>query len=174
MDVVDRLASTEEIKQIACRYARGVDRLDAVCMRSAYHPDATDEHGPYGGNAHEFCGTIISRSASASVATMHAILNHIIEFDDADHARGEVYNISYRVRPPEGDQEYLDIAWGRYLDRYERREGRWAIAHRIWVHEFSHRTPLQRSGSWDAFHQGSHDRGTRSSGRVGPAAFERP
>lgn len=173
MDVVDRLASTEEIKQVAYRYARGVDRLDVACMRSAYHPDAIDDHGPYGGNAHEFCETIISHSAAASVATVHGILNHTIEFDDTDHARGEVYNISYRLRPSDGDPEYLDIAWGRYLDRYERRDGTWAIAHRIWVHEFSHRMPLQRSGSWDQFHHGSRDRGTRNAGSVGPAAFER-
>ena len=43
-----------EIREALARYARGIDRQDVELAKSAYHPDATDEHGgPFHGNAHE-------------------------------------------------------------------------------------------------------------------------
>ena len=43
-----------EIQEALARYARGIDRQDVELAKSAYHPDATDEHGgPFHGNAHE-------------------------------------------------------------------------------------------------------------------------
>ena len=48
---VARAAAAEAIRQAALRYCRGVDRLDAELMRSAYHDDATDDHGVFVGPA---------------------------------------------------------------------------------------------------------------------------
>ena len=44
----------EAIREVAFRYSRGVDRLDADVMRSAYWPDAVDDHGRFVGNGWEF------------------------------------------------------------------------------------------------------------------------
>jgi SnoaL-like domain len=171
MDTLEALVAAEAIRQAACRYSRGVDRLDPALMKSAYHPDATDDHGVYVGNAHEFCDWVIARHQGKDGATMHCILNHAIELDDANRARGEVYNVTYRVRSEDDGAETLDTAWGRYVDRYERREGEWRIAHRTWVHEFSHCQPLRRSATaFEKFRQGADDRG-RPPAVLGPAAF---
>ena len=67
---------------------------------------------------------------------MHCVLNHAIDVVDATHASGEIYNVTYLLRPsPDGPQ--LDTWWGRYLDEYECRDGRWAISHRVCVHEWT-------------------------------------
>lgn len=45
-----RLSAEHEITDVLQRYCRGVDRRDFDLVRSTYHTDATDCHGPYNGN----------------------------------------------------------------------------------------------------------------------------
>lgn len=126
-----RVDDREAIREATLRYARGVDRLDAELMKSAYWPDATDDHGRFVGNGWEFAERVVG-THDRWAATMHCVYNHSIEFDDDDHARGELYNVTYLV-PPDGGP--WNVWLGRYLDRYERRAGKWRISHRTCVHE---------------------------------------
>lgn len=129
---VAELSDIQSIRDVAHRYCRGVDRLDADEMRSAYWPDAVDDHGVFVGNAMEFVDRVIA-SHDRWRATMHCILNHHIELDgDGIGARGEIYNVTYLFHA-EGNA--MDTWWGRYLDRYEQRNGEWRVAHRVCVHE---------------------------------------
>jgi hypothetical protein len=134
---VDAVAA-EAIRQAVLRYCRGVDRLDGELMRSAYHDDATDDHGVFVGSAADLCRRVA----------------------DDSHATGEVYNITYLLRAAGGGRQ-LDTWWGRYLDRYECREGRWAIVHRVCVHEWTRTEPLGAVMPIEAqlFRQGREDRG---------------
>ena len=156
----------EAIRDAAHRYSRGVDRLDAELMKSAYWPDATDDHGVFVGNAIAFCDRVVS-SHGRFTATMHCILNHAIEIDDETIAHGEVYNVTYLHRTDDEGQRWLDTWWGRYLDRYECRKldgGRedWRIVDRVCVHEWtrSERVDAAMPIAADQFRQGSGDRGT--------------
>ncbi len=167
----------EAIRDAAHRYSRGVDRLDADLMKSAYWPDAIDDHGVFVGNAMAFCDRVVA-SHGRFTATMHCILNHAITLDGEDHhgpdesdgpetAHGEVYNVTYLHRTDDEGQRWLDTWWGRYLDRYERRElpgggEDWRIAQRTCVHEWtrSERVEAAMPITADQFRQGSVDRGT--------------
>ena len=150
----EELSIIEACRQAALRYCRGVDRLDPDCMKSAYWPEATDDHGTFVGNAYEFVEHCMA-SHTRWDWTMHTVLNHLVEVDDADHARGEVYNVTWLQRPT-GE---LDVWFGRYLDRYEQREGDWRIIERVCVHEGDRTVPpgtpmpmaadLFRQGDWD-------------------------
>jgi ketosteroid isomerase-like protein len=154
----DRAGSAEAIRQAALRYCRGVDRLDAELMFSAYHDDATDDHGVFVGSARELCDRVV-QSHRRYDATMHCVLNHAIEFVDASTATGEVYNVTYLRQTVEGESR-LHTWWGRYLDRYECRQGRWAIAHRVCVHEWTRTEPAGEAMPIDAarFRPGGADR----------------
>ena len=100
------------------RYCYGVDRLDPDVMKSAYWPEATDDHGNFVGNAHEFVDYCMKAHLRWKW-TMHSIYNHQIELDDDGvNARGEIYNISHLCR--EGTN-IVDTWFGRYLDKYEKR-----------------------------------------------------
>ncbi|MGI9643804.1 MAG: nuclear transport factor 2 family protein [Ilumatobacteraceae bacterium] len=162
----EQLADVEACREAARRYCRGVDRLDPDEMRSAYWPDATDEHGRFDGNAWDFvdlCMTGHDRWAF----TMHTISNHTVELDDdGTHARGEVYNVTWLRR---ADEDLVDVWHGRYLDRYEKRGDEWRILRRVCVHEGD--MTLDAGASMpigaDSFTQGSFDRRTPGR-RLGP------
>jgi hypothetical protein len=128
---VQELAAREAIREVANRYAHGVDHLDADLMRSAYWPDAIDDHGVFVGNAWEFVDRVMA-SHSRWAWTMHSTTNHTIDIgEDGTSASGELYNVTY-LQPP--DRATLHVWYGRYLDRYEQRDGEWRIIHRTCVH----------------------------------------
>ncbi len=160
-----RLTAHDQIKQIAARYSRGVDRLDLATMQSAYWPEAIDDHGVFVGNAMEFCERVVSTHARFE-STMHCVMNHWIDVVDDITAHGEVYNVTY-LRSIVDGVAMLDTWWGRYVDRYECRSGEWRIIHRICVHEGTERHEVATTMPIDAatFRQGTADRGN---------AFRRP
>jgi hypothetical protein len=139
-----RLLDRAEIQEAIYRYARGVDRGDWDLVRSAYHPDAYDEHGEYKGGIDGLIEWLDKRFAGLD-NSMHFIGNCLIEFQGPDLALVETYFVSRRLRPPSGDELRLAgpgdamsrEAWGRYLDRFERRDGSWRAAHRTVVLETS-------------------------------------
>lgn len=161
LDGLHPLPAHEQIRQLAARYARGVDRLDVATMRSAYWPEAIDDHGVYVGDAMTFCERVVSTHARFAW-TMHCILNHWIELVDDVTAHGEIYNVTH-CRSIVDALPVHDTWWGRYLDRYERRGDEWRIIHRVCVHEGTRRQHVDETMPIDAalFQQGSADRGDR-------------
>ena len=61
----------------------------------------------------------------------HFILNHLVELD-GDTAHSEAYYVAI-LQNHEGS---AIMSTGRYVDRFERRHGRWAIARRVCVSEY--------------------------------------
>jgi 3-phenylpropionate/cinnamic acid dioxygenase small subunit len=127
-ELIDRQA----IRDCMRRYCRGVDRRDDELIRSVYHPDAIDDHGAFLGDREAFIEWGHMRAATGPVATQHHITNHSCEID-GDTAHAETYYI-YNAR--NRDATVL-AAGGRYLDRLERRDGQWRIAHRYCVVEWA-------------------------------------
>lgn len=123
------LADRQAILDCIYRYARGVDRDDMDLLTSAYHDDAVDDHGFYLGNARGL-GEWVFDSHKDAPASQHHITNHYVEID-GDAAHAETYYIAIN-RAAEGK---AGISTGRYIDRFERRDGRWAIAARTVVNE---------------------------------------
>lgn len=152
-----QLSDIECIRDAASHYCRGVDRLDPDEMKSAYWPEATDDHGAFTGNAHDFvdmCMVAHLRYRS----TGHCIFNHQIDLDDDDHARGEIYCVTWLFHK---DKDVLDTWYGRYLDRYEKRGDEWRIIERVCVHEGTDsRSATAMEIDTGAFRQGGFDRKT--------------
>jgi hypothetical protein len=160
-----QISDREDIRDLAMRYCHGVDRLDPDWMKSAYWPEAIDEHGNFVGNAHEFSDYCMTAHLKWRW-TMHSIYNHQIALDDdGNHASGELYNITHLCR---ADSGHIDFWFGRYLDRYEKRGDEWRILHRVCVHH-GDATSLDPPMPIDAskYRDGAFDR--PSSGRpIGP------
>jgi hypothetical protein len=62
--------------------------------------------------------------------TSHHTGNHIIEFDDADHAHGIVYSKNEHETPSRGGDEWV-IMQMLYWDNYQRIDGRWLFRRRF-------------------------------------------
>lgn len=119
----DRMA----IIDLVARYCRGCDRRDFALVRSLYHDDAVDDHGTmFRGGPDAFVEWLPQAMAPWEL-TIHAIANSVVVID-GDRAEGEhLVRAWHRTHPPDRT-EY--IVHGRYLDRYERRDGAWKFLHR--------------------------------------------
>lgn len=138
-----RLIDKDQITDVMARYLRGVDRCDEVLIASAYHPDAVDEHSYQRLSGTEVGPFLVDRMRTLYKATLHCQLNSRIEVH-GNVAHGETYFVAWLLRADNGD-EVIDQPEGRYIDRFERRDGEWRIAHRIVLPEmagrFDHTTP---------------------------------
>ena len=121
----------QEIHEVMMRYCRAVDRMDEQLLRSVYHSDATDNHGLFNGKASDFVPWCIRQLSEAYTATQHFIGNELIEVH-GDRAYAEFYFVAYHRYERKGEARHMS-AGGRYVDRWERREGEWRIADRTVV-----------------------------------------
>ena len=129
LELLDRA----QIHDALMRYCRGVDRGDSELVLSALHPDATIDlgRGPMAAAALAEGITKI-----AATGTMHFIGNEYVEVD-GDSAYGETYFISYATITTDSGEPATRARAGRYLDRWERRDGEWKIIRRLLVDEWS-------------------------------------
>jgi hypothetical protein len=128
---VQNLLDRQEIHDALMRYCRGVDRSDEELMRSAFHPDAV----AFATNAWEFVAHFIPDNDAATTFTMHSIANLDIDVV-GDGAFSEAYFVTYVGRQEE-DNQFVDAFCGRYVDKWDRRNGEWKIAHREVAQEWS-------------------------------------
>jgi hypothetical protein len=136
------LQDRQAILDCLMTYSRGVDRLDRELLLSVYHEDAIDDHGMFVGNREEFADWVVQMHSSAHLSHQHCLFNHTCDLE-GDVAHTETYYMFVgmnRVGEP------LVLSGGRYLDRFEKREGRWAIAQRICVRDWA---PLPEQPDFD-------------------------
>jgi hypothetical protein len=124
-----RLLDRQEIADVLARYCRGVDRCDAELVNSAFHPDAVDEHSYRRLSGTEVGPFLAERMRTTFKRSLHCLLQSRVEID-GDAAGGETYFVAWLVREEDG-HDVVDQAAGRYIDRFERRDGEWRISRRV-------------------------------------------
>ena len=131
---LDRIA----LHDLVMRYCRGCDRRDFALVRSLYHDDAIDDHGTmFTGGPDDFVAWLAQATAPWDL-TRRSISNSLFVID-GDRAEGEHYvEAWHRTSGPDARQY---IVLGRYLDRYERRDGIWKFSYRSLV--FDHGSIVQ-------------------------------
>jgi len=127
------LLDRAQIHDVLMRYSRGVDRGDGELVLSVFHPDATLDMGRA-----PMAPASLAEGITKMVATgtMHFIGNEYVEVD-GDSASGETYFISYATITTDSGKPATRTRAGRYLDRWERRDGEWRILRRLLVEEWS-------------------------------------
>jgi len=139
LEKIDELVARSEISDSLCRYARGVDRRDWPAVRACYHDDATDEHGSFSGSADGFIDWVSTRHAALPFS-MHFLGNCLIEFLDDTTAAVETYFIAMQRRETDGEPTDHEV-FGRYVDRFEKRDGEWRVATRRVVYDSTRAQP---------------------------------
>ncbi len=129
---LQELCDRADILDCLQRYARGIDRLDRELLRSAYHDGAIDDHVGFVGPVDDFIDWAFAYHATQT-RHQHYLMNHTADIA-GDEAHAETYYMF--VGTDRDPAKPLIVSGGRYIDRFERRDGRWAIAARVCLVEW--------------------------------------
>jgi len=135
VDELQVLVAEAEIGRVVARYCRAIDRMDEALLRSCYHPGATDEHGSFRGDVDEYV-TWVWRLLERYRSTMHLIGNQLVELDAPTSARVETYGVAFHTGLSDEPERNLTTGF-RFVDRFDRIDGTWAISRRVAVTEWS-------------------------------------
>ena len=141
MNVEELLARTE-IHQVLMRYCRAVDRGDVDELRMVYHESGTDVHGTFTATGQEFAQHLVAKHDSVDLVdgvrlvSQHHITNVLVEFVNTG-ANVESYFIATQPYQNPSEQPAVGLIGGRYLDRFDYRDERWAISERRIVIDWS-------------------------------------
>lgn len=127
------LLDREAIRDAVTTYCRGVDRFDRELLLSAFHPDAFDDHAGFVGSREELWDFVRDMHGTHHRITQHYVANHLVEID-GNEAHAETYFI-YAALNREGQP--FSLMGGRYVDRLEKRDGKWAISERYMFGEWA-------------------------------------
>jgi hypothetical protein len=121
---LDRLESLDEIRQLVAKYCLALDMRELDALVGLFPEDVRVSREERGRRALKrwFDQTLRDQFTG----TAHVTGNHVIEFDDADHARGLVYSRNEH----ETGQAWVMMTM-MYWDRYERIAGRWLFRRRL-------------------------------------------
>ncbi len=137
---IRELSDRQQILDCIHRYCHGMDRLDRELVLSAYHEDAWDDHGTICAPAAEFVDFTMKRHRDYLSHTHHHLtMNHRCELDgDIAHATTYfLYSLTPKSKPGDETPVQVMLCGGRYMDRFERRNGKWAIADRVCLMEWN-------------------------------------
>lgn len=128
--VVDKQA----IRDLIYTYCRAVDRIDVPLGHSIWHDDGYADYGAsyYQGPGKGVIDTIC-RHHQGLLSHSHQVTNILIELD-GDRAGSEAYVYGTMRLERDGKLRQLGV-WARYLDAWERRDGRWGLARRKVVYD---------------------------------------
>ncbi len=126
------LLAKQEITEMLYLYCRAMDRIDQELTLSIWHEGGTCNYSSKAGVPDILFrdyleGSTKARSGFANHS--HQITNVLIRVDDERAASEAYFTASLQTRPK--DNWVTEHLWrGRYLDRWSKRSGRWAIDHR--------------------------------------------
>jgi ketosteroid isomerase-like protein len=150
---IELAVARDQLRDLVSRYALAVDSRDLDTLVGLFVDDVRVGRAATGRDA---LRASFRASLSAVGVTILQVGTHVIDVDDADHARGLVY-CSGQVQ--DGDRWIHQSIL--YRDTYERRDEQWFFVRR--VHELFHGVaapehPLeQEPANWP---ERSHGRGT--------------
>lgn len=130
-EMIDEFA----LRKLVHAYCRAVDRGDIDALRGLYHDDAIDDHGAFSTGSVEafFEQLVASRPYIRAMAHNITTVNFAVE---GNVAEGEIYNIAFHTLA--GKERDVDlIIGGRYLDKYEKRNGTWKLLERTIVTDWA-------------------------------------
>ena len=130
----------QDILSCIQRESRARDRQDVDQINGCWWPEGVDEHGSVITDAAAYAARANLGHSSNFLMTSHNITNQVCDIDgDTAHCESYVIGGLFWL-----DGKSTTIAFGRYLDRLERRQGEWRMLVRKCTIEMSANT----DGSW--------------------------
>jgi hypothetical protein len=117
------LTDRQEILDCIVRTSRGNDRFDAERISASYHSDGLHELGQKRIPGRDYGAHANHAHAAISEVNLHNVTMHACQID-GEVAHAESYVIGLFL---DKGCETARILAGRYIDRLEKRDGRWGI-----------------------------------------------
>lgn len=135
LERLQALVDRQQISELIYRYCRSVDRLDVPLGHSIWHEDGVADYGAdvYRGDGRGVIDHICAQHRQL-LHHAHQVTNLLIDLD-GDRAGSEAYVMAC-LRMRRGDKLVQMTVWGRYVDRWSRRDGRWGLDHRLAIRDF--------------------------------------
>jgi hypothetical protein len=140
LTTVRQLKDRQDILDCIQRESRGRDRQDSEQIASCWWPEGTDEHGAYIHRMPDYPERANMGHRMNFHMTSHNITNHLCEIE-GDIAYCESYVVGGLGWL---EKDTTSIAFGRYLDQLERRDGEWRMLTRRCTIEMT----ADGDGSW--------------------------
>lgn len=127
-----QLLDRADISDIQLRYATGTDSRDWKLFRSCFTDELDVDFSAGFGRpavhvgADDFVRATAPRMESFA-ATQHMITNHVVTFDDDDHATCVAY-VRARHHSPNATGDSDQTVYGYYTNRFERTGDGWRIS----------------------------------------------
>jgi hypothetical protein len=140
-DQVQELLDKQAITEVIYRYGRCMDRLDREVGLTVFWPEATADYDEqmYQGSGYGFIDMVMEAHLNF-VSHSHQFSNILISID-GDTATSETYG-DVTLRRIDADGHCFDMRnLGRYVDRWENRDGEWRIIARTYLHDFDQSGP---------------------------------
>jgi 3-phenylpropionate/cinnamic acid dioxygenase small subunit len=141
----------QELNQLVYRYAAAVDACDVEAFLDTfhsdarlrtYHPDSDEPFTDFVG--HDKLASVPNTMRQMFRRTAHQMTNHLVDVD-GDTATGSLLCTARHLSTNPDDRAALVVVI-RYVDRYDRRAGRWRISDRQIRFLWSERHPVVDSG----------------------------
>ena len=128
-------------------YGRAADWQDGEALEALFWPDAHIDLGFFKGSGANL-PAFMMKNAALSERRFHLTANVHTQVD-ADMATSDSYAITHAVGADSNGGQVRQIFFGRYLDRFERRNGAWRISERIYILHGHEIAPYQEAGFLD-------------------------
>ena len=128
----------QALHELNVRYCYGVDRRDQQLLASLWWPESEIDFGLFKGTGKAFAELICAPNPAVEVS-YHFASNELFEVD-GDRATGRSYVIG--VTSIVGENGKTDqLVGGRYLDKYQRKDGIWKFTDRLFVLDWNINQP---------------------------------
>jgi hypothetical protein len=157
---LEGLLAKQAITEVIARYARAIDRMDEALLRSVFHPGSRHSHfyeGPSSDpgipSTREKPGDFVAFALGllgVYKRTHHQLGNTLIQLESKSTATVETYFTAHHRMRDRSDPLAADNAYdtemdyfvgGRYLDRFECRDGQWKIVERTGMTDWTRLEP---------------------------------
>lgn len=134
---LEQLLAKQAITEQINKYPRGLDRLDRDILLSLGHPDAKIRFGNSAFPSWAAYVDWLIKAHESMLGNNHRITNILIEVH-GDRAVSECSGTATLLVQKEGNAELYEERWmhSRYLDKWSRRNGKWALDDRQTVIDY--------------------------------------
>jgi hypothetical protein len=135
------LLAKQAITEALARYCRAMDRNDVALGYSVWHEDGVASYPPaFFGTGHAFVDRICVMHRERYTSHVHRLSQPLISVSgERAESEAQIHAVLWTLSS--GELRQVDV-FGRYLDRWSRRDSVWRIEHRDYLHEMDEVRPV--------------------------------